>query len=35
MVRRRGSAVSNQEATDGPSSFEMPLARLLRMRNEE
>jgi hypothetical protein len=29
------SAVSNHEATDGPSSFETPLTRLLRMRNEE
>jgi hypothetical protein len=32
MVRRRASAVSNHEATDGPASFEMPLSRLLRMR---
>jgi hypothetical protein len=32
MVRRRISAVSNQEAVILPSSFETPLARLLRMR---
>jgi hypothetical protein len=29
------SAVSNHEATDGPASFETPLARLLRMRRLE
>jgi hypothetical protein len=32
MVRRRASAVSNHEATDGPASFETPRSRLLRMR---
>src|SRR6266496_6245541 len=32
MVRRRACAVSNHVATDGPASFETPLARLLRMR---
>jgi hypothetical protein len=32
MVRRRASAVSNHEATGRTSSFETPLARLLRMR---
>jgi hypothetical protein len=32
MVRRRVSAVSNHEAPVSASSFETPLARLLRMR---
>jgi hypothetical protein len=27
MVRRRASAVSNHEATDGPSSFETPASQ--------
>jgi hypothetical protein len=32
MVRRRECAVSNHEAPIPASSFETPLARLLRMR---
>jgi hypothetical protein len=32
MVRRRECAVSNHEARISASSFETPLARLLRMR---
>jgi hypothetical protein len=32
MVRRRVSAVSNHETQIVASSFETPLARLLRMR---
>jgi hypothetical protein len=34
MVRRRERAVSNHEAPTSASSFETPLARLLRMRGE-
>jgi hypothetical protein len=34
MVRRRECAVSNHEAPMPASSFETPLARLLRMRRE-
>jgi hypothetical protein len=34
MVRRRVSAVSNHEAPMMASSFETPLARLLRMRSD-
>jgi hypothetical protein len=34
MVRRREYAVSNHEAPMSASSFETPLARLLRMRGE-
>jgi hypothetical protein len=31
-VRSASSRVSNHEATDGPTSFETALSRLLRMR---
>src|ERR1700748_2218894 len=34
MVRRRECAVSNHEARTSASSFETPLARLLRMRGD-
>jgi hypothetical protein len=34
MVRRRERAVSNHEARIMASSFETPLARLLRMRGD-
>jgi hypothetical protein len=32
MLRSASWRVSNHEATDRPTSFETPLARLLRMR---
>jgi hypothetical protein len=35
MVRRRARAVSNHEAPIWASSFETPLARLLRMRGDD
>jgi hypothetical protein len=34
MVRRHECVVSNREAPISTSSFETPLARLLRMRGE-